>query len=566
MNNKEYLKTLRHSAAHLLAHAVQELFPNTLLTIGPATDDGFFYDMLPEKNFKQEDLEPIAIRMHEIVRRNVPLTHEQMPKKQARELFAHNPFKLELIDGIPGDTVGIARQGNFFDLCRGGHVESTALLDHFVLLHLSGSYWRADRNNTPLQRIYGTIFPSAQELEEYLKRKEELAKYDHRKLGKELDLFSFHDEGVGFVFYHPKGKIIINAMTDYLKKELQHANYQEIATPIMLSDTLWRRSGHYSHYKDNMYFCTVDEGQYAIRPMNCPGAMLLYNERPRSYRQLPMRLAEFGQVHRHELSGVLHGLMRVRSFVQDDAHIFCTEDQIQHEVASLITLIQKVLHHYGFTDLQVALSTKPDNAMGSSELWDLATSSLKQALEHAQISYEIKEGNGAFYGPKIDVHIKDSMDRQWQCSTIQLDFMQPINFDLAYITPQGTKARPVMIHRAIYGSIERFFGILLEHYKGILPLWLAPIQARVLTITDAQKEYAHQIAITLKHNGMRVDVDQTSDPLAGQIKSAQLERIPWMLIVGNKEVSQKTITLRLLDGKQETGHTIESLLAKHTAI
>jgi threonyl-tRNA synthetase len=561
-NTKEYLKALRHSAAHLVAHAVKELYPDTLLTIGPATNDGFFYDMLPEHNFKQDDLEPIAARMRDIVARDLPLTHEQMSKEEARTVFATNRFKLELIDGIPGDTVGIARQGDFFDLCRGGHVASTGLLEHFLLLHLSGAYWRADRTNTPLQRISGTIFPTAQELEAFLQRREELIKYDHRRLGKELDLFSFHDEGVGFVFYHPKGKAIINGMTDYLRKELQQADYQEIATPIMLSDALWQRSGHYSHYKDNMYFCTVDEGQYAVKPMNCPGAILVFGERPRSYRQLPMRLAEFGMVHRHELSGVLHGLMRVRAFTQDDAHIFCTEEQIQDEVTALIKLTQKVFARYAFTDVLVCLSTKPDNAMGDAALWDHAISALKKALESAEIAYELKEGDGAFYGPKIDFHIKDSMDREWQCGTIQLDFVQPINFDLGYVTAQGDKARPVMIHRAIYGSLERFFGIVLEHYKGALPLWLAPIQTRILTITDAQKEYAHWIAKTLKQKGVRVEVDDSSDPLSGQIKAAQLARIPLMVLVGNREMSTNTVTLRKLDGTQEPGLSVDALFAK----
>jgi threonyl-tRNA synthetase len=545
-----------------LAHAVIELYPETLLTIGPPTEDGFFYDSLPVRNFKQEDLAPIVERMHAIVARDLPLIHEQISKERARELFAHNRFKLELIDGIPGDTVGLARQGDFFDLCRGGHVASTGQLGNFVLLHLSGSYWRADRNNTPLQRIYGTIFPTAQELDAFLVKREELAKYDHRKLGKELDLFSFHDEGVGFVFYHPKGKTIINCMTQYLRNELQHANYQEISTPMMLSETLWQRSGHYSHYKDNMYFCTVDETQYAIKPMNCPGAILLFSERPRSYRTLPMRLAEFGLVHRHELSGVLHGLMRVRAFVQDDAHIFCTPEQIQDEIIALINLVHTVFAKYNFKDVTIALSTKPDNAMGDPILWQQAIDALTKALQNTNTPYTVKEGDGAFYGPKIDIYIKDSMEREWQCGTIQLDFMQPINFDLAYINSHGEKSRPVLIHRTIYGSLERFLGIVLEHYKGHLPFWLAPTQMRILTVTDAQKEYAHSIAHTLKQQGIRVEVDDSSDPLSGQIKIAQLARIPWMLIVGNKEMSQKTITIRTLDGKQETGLSIDDVYVK----
>jgi threonyl-tRNA synthetase len=563
-DHKEYLKCLRHSAAHLVAHAVSELYPDTLLTIGPATEDGFFYDMLPKQNFKEEDLEPIAARMHEIVQRNLPLTHEQMPKDKARALFANNVFKLELIDGIPGDTVGIARQGNFFDLCRGGHVASTGELGHFVLLHLSGSYWRADKNNTPLQRVSGTAFATAQELEEFKKRREEALKYDHRRLGKELDLFSFHTEGVGFPFYHPKGKTILNIMTSYLRTLLLESGYQEIATPTMLSDELWRRSGHYAHYKDNMYFCPIEDMQYAIRPMNCPGSILLYKERPRSYRQLPLRFAEFGLVHRYELSGVSHGLFRARAFTIDDGHIYCTQDQVASEVRHAIALTYLVLKKYMFEHVSVALSTKPENAMGSDELWNQATDSLKAGLEAEGLAYTINHGEGAFYGPKIEFHIQDSMGRSWQCGTIQLDFFQPINFDLTYVTAQGDKARPVLIHRAIYGSFERFLGILLEHYKGTLPLWLAPVQARVLTITDAQKEYAQQIAHTLKQRGLRVEVDDSSDPLSGQIKSAQLARIPWMLIVGNKEMAANTITLRTLDGKQEQGLTVDTLMAKNS--
>jgi threonyl-tRNA synthetase len=561
-DHKEYLQSLRHSTAHLLAHAVSELYPETLLTIGPATQEGFFYDMLPKQNFKEEDLEPISTRMHEIVARNLPLTHEQMPKDEARKLFANNIFKLELIDGIPGETVGIARQGNFFDLCRGGHVASTGLLDHFVLLNLSGSYWRADKNNTALQRISGAAFSTAQELEEFKKRREEALKYDHRKLGKELDLFSFHTEGVGFPFYHPKGKTILNIMTTYLRRLLTQYGYQEIATPIMLNDELWQRSGHYAHYKEQMYFCPIEDMQYAIRPMNCPGSILLYKERPRSYRQLPLRLSEFGLVHRYELSGVSHGLFRARAFTIDDGHIYCTENQIDAEVRSAISLTYLVLQKYGFDTISVALSTKPESAMGSDDLWNKAINALKSGLESEQIAYTINAGEGAFYGPKIEFHIKDSMGRSWQCGTIQLDFFQPINFDLTYVTPQGDKARPVMIHRAIYGSFERFLGILIEHYKGIFPLWLAPVQARVLTITDTQKEYAHSIAQVLQRNGLRIEVDDSSDPLSGQIKSAQLAHIPWMLIVGNKEMSSNTVTVRTLDGKQEQGLTLETLIAK----
>ncbi len=562
MKGNTELEKMRHSAAHLLAHAVKELYPQTLLTIGPPTRDGFFYDFLPKENFKEEVLPILEKKMHEIAQRNLPITHQQMPKEEARQLFAHNIFKLELINAIPGDTVGIARQGDFIDLCKGGHVKSTGEIKHFKLLNLSGSYWRANRENTALQRISGTAFLTAKDMRTYEKRIEEAKKYDHRRLGKELDLFSFHEEGVGFPFFHPNGKKVLNTMTNYLRDLLNQYEYEEISTPIMLSEELWKRSGHYDHYKENMYFSQVDDKTYAIKPMNCPGAILVYKERPHSYRELPMRLAEFGIDHRHELSGVLHGLFRVRAFTMDDAHIFCTEDQIEQEVLNTIKLAQKVYKKYGFEKIHVSLSTKPDNAMGSDTLWEKATDALKQALEKAKVAFTIQEGEGAFYGPKIEFGIEDSMGRTWQCGTIQIDFFLPENFDLNYITSQGTKARPVMIHRAIYGSLERFFGILLEHYKGKLPFWLAPTQVKILTITDDQKDYAHTVAQELKQHGIRVAVDESSDPISGKIKSAQLARIPWMIVIGQKEVDNNTLTLRYLNGKQEFGLTINQLLEK----
>jgi len=562
MENQKQLAILRHSVAHLLAHAIIELYPDTVLTIGPATQEGFFYDVLPKQNFHEADLEPIAQRMHEIAKRNLPITHEQMDKDEARALFANNPFKLELIEGIPGSTVGIARQGDFYDLCRGGHVASTGMLSHFKLQNLSGSYWRADRANQPLQRISGTAFFTAEELADYERMRLEAQLYDHRRLGKQMDLFSFHDEGVGFPFYHPKGKTIFNRLISYMRHQLDAQNYQEIATPVMLSDDLWKQSGHYAHYKDNMYFCFIDDKNYAIRPMNCPGAILMYKERPRSYRDLPLRLSEFGLVHRFELSGVLHGLFRTRAFTQDDAHIFCMPDQMQHEIKLMIDLVYTTYQKFGFTIKHVAVSTKPEKAMGSDTLWEKATQALIDALTVKQINYTIKEGEGAFYGPKIEFLIQDSMNREWQCGTIQVDFFQPENFDLEYVASSGQKERPVMLHRAIYGSLERFIGILVEHYKGAFPFWLAPIQARILTITDAQKEYALSIYTALKEAGVRIETDKSSDPISGKIKSAQLDKVPWMLVIGKKEEEQKTITLRYLDGKQEFGLTIDQLLLK----
>ncbi|TET33646.1 threonine--tRNA ligase, partial [Candidatus Dependentiae bacterium] len=446
--------------------------------------------------------------------------------------------------------------------CKGGHVDNTNKLKNFKLLGISGSYWRADRKGQPLQRITGTAFATPKELRIYEKRREEALKYDHRKLGRELDLFSFNEAGPGFPFFHPNGKIIFNLLIQYLRNLLDHAGYKEISTPAMLNVELWKQSGHYDHYRDNMYFSEIDETTYAVKPMNCPGAILIYKSHPHSYRELPLRLSEFGHVHRHELSGVLHGLFRVRSFTQDDAHVFCTPDQIETEIIGMVTMALEVFKKFDFKDIRVILSTKPDKAMGDDALWEKATAALRDALNHAKIPYEVHEGEGAFYGPKIDFLIKDSMDRSWQCSTVQLDFFQAENFDLWYVTNEGTKARPVIIHRALYGSLERFFGILIEHYKGKFPFWLAPTQIKVLSITDEQMPYAQELAKKLKDAGFRVVVDESSDPISGKIKNAQLQQTPWMLVVGAKEVEGNTITLRYRDGKQEHGLTYDDLLRK----
>lgn len=556
------LLVLRHSAAHLLAHAVIEVFPGTQLTIGPATEDGFFYDCLPINNFKEEDLPILEAKMHEIAKRDLPLTHTQISKDEARKLFAKNKFKLQLIDEIPGDTVGLSKQGDFYDLCRGGHVERTSDIQYFKLLNISGSYWKADKKNQALQRITGTAFYSQSDLDSFLKRKEEASLYDHRRLGKQLNLFSFDQAGVGFPFFHPKGKLIINLLIDYMRTLQTKMGYEEIATPLILSDELWKMSGHYAHYKDNMYFVKIDEKGYALKPMNCPGSYLLYQERPHSYRELPLKFAEFGLVHRHELSGVLHGLFRVRAFTQDDAHIFCTSEQLEQQIIEIIQLTRTVFNRFGFSEIKVALSTKPDNAMGSEIVWNQATEALKTALDKAQMNYVIQEGEGAFYGPKIEFKISDSMGREWQCGTIQVDFFAPENFDLSYVNSQGTKSRPVVIHRAIYGSLERFFGILLEHFKGHLPFFICPIQVRVLTITDEQKEYAQEIAHKLRNSGIRTEIDSSADPISGKIKTAQIEKIPWMVVIGKKEMAQGTITLRYWDGKQEQNIVIDDLVEK----
>jgi len=562
MENNSKMEQLRHSAAHLLAQALIELFPKTKLTLGPPTKNGFFYDFLPEENLKEKDLERVAQKMAEIADRDLPITHEEISKEEAQKLYKDNPFKLEMIDGIPGDTVGLARQGEFYDLCKGGHVKSTGLLKHFKLTNLSGAYWRADKKNQALQRINGVVFPTAKALRVYEKRAQEAKLYDHRKLGKELELFSFHEEGVGFPFFHPNGKTIINVLTEFLRKKLEADGYKEIQAPIMLSDELWKRSGHYAHYRENMYFADIDENSYAVKPMNCPGSMLIYKSRPRSFRELPLKLSEFGLVHRHELSGVLHGLFRVRAFTQDDAHVYCMPEQIETEILRLIEMVNDVLKTFDFANVTVALSTKPDDAMGSQELWDKAEKALEDALKKTGMEYVVNEGDGAFYGPKIDFIIQDSMDREWQCSTIQLDFFQPENFDLTYVASGGQKVRPVMIHRAIYGSLERFFGILIEHYKGKFPFWLAPVQTKILTITDEQNAYAQSICEKLKAAGIRVVVDDSSDQISAKIKTAQLQKVPWMLVVGQKEQENNTIALRPREGKQEFGLSIEDLIKK----
>ncbi|MBP6870179.1 threonine--tRNA ligase [Candidatus Babeliales bacterium] len=562
MEQDKDLAILRHSTAHLLAQAVCELFPNTKLTIGPATSHGFFYDFQPETNFKESDLELISARMTELANQNLAITHEEISKEKAHEIYKNNPFKLELIDGIEGDTVGFSRQGDFYDLCRGGHVASTGLLKNFKLTTISGSYWRADRTGTPLQRISGIAFANSKDLRMFLQKQEEAAKYDHRKIGKEMDLFSFHEEGPGFPFFHPKGKQIINGLQAIMRKIWSENNYQEISTPTMLDEKLWQKSGHSSYYKQNMYFCNIDERDFALKPMNCPGALMLYNEKPRSFRELPLKLAEFGHVHRHELSGVLHGLFRVRAFTQDDSHIFCTQEQLEGEIIKIVQIIDRLLNLFEFNEISYAVSTKPDNAMGSDESWELATHGLTNALKTMGKNFIIQEGEGAFYGPKIEVKIKDSMDRQWQVSTVQVDFTLPKNFEISYIASGGAKQQPVMLHQANFGSLERFFGMLLEHTKGHIPFWLAPIQIKILPITDEQKSYAQTIAKILSDKGLRIELDESAEPLSAKIKVAQLARIPWMVVLGEKEVTNNTVTLRYVSGKQEFGLTLEQLLEK----
>ncbi|HML19411.1 MAG TPA: threonine--tRNA ligase [Candidatus Dependentiae bacterium] len=565
MEHNNDLYNLRHSAAHLLAHAVTELYPTTKLTIGPVTDEGFFYDFLPEKNFKEEDLALIEAKMHEIAERKLPIIQKSISKEKALEIFKDNPFKKELIDAIPDKEVGLSCQGDFCDLCKGGHVESTEQLKHFKLLNISGSYWRADKNNQALQRITGTIFPTEQAMLAWEREKEEAAQADHRRIGKQQDLFSFNDVAAGFPIFHSKGLIIFNKLMESMR-EAQKGVYTEVKTPQIMSETLWKTSGHYDHYRDKMYFTNIDEQVHCIKPMSCPGGMLLFREKPRSYRELPMRLSEFGFVHRHELSGVLHGLFRVRAFTQDDAHIFCTPDQLESEIAQVIKLACDTYNRFGFNKVTMALATKPENAMGSDELWEKATNALRNALIVNNVPYTVREGDGAFYGPKVDMYIEDAMGRQWQCGTVQVDFFMPQKFNLTYVAADQSRQVPVVVHRAIYGSLERFMGVLLEHYKGNLPFWLTPVQVKLLTITDAQKEYARSIMAELDKHGIRTELDESSDPIAGQIKTAQQEKVPMMLVLGKKEMANNTVTIRHRDGTQEADISIETLLKKVTEL
>lgn len=556
------LSILRHSAAHLAAQAIMQLYPGTLLTIGPATEEGFFYDVLPPRNLKEEDLHAIEKRMHELAQKNYPIEHTELSKTEARGMYAGNPFKLELIDEIPGDTVGLSVQGDFKDLCRGGHVASTGELKHFKLLGISGSYWRADKNKQALQRIHGTAFFTADDLKAFEKHQEDLLQYDHRRLGRQLDYFSLHDDAAGFPFFHPKGQQILMTLMSYMRQLHKEYDYKEVATPTVLNADLWKRSGHYAHYKENMYFTEIDETQYAIKPMNCPGAFLIFGHRPRSYRELPLKLAEFGHVHRYELSGVLHGLLRVRAFTIDDTHIFCMLDQVEQEILKILEIAFRVLKKCDFQSINLALSTRPAKSMGSDLEWNKATKALEDALKKFGQPYTVQEGEGAFYGPKIEIHIKDAMGRSWQTGTVQVDFFQAQNFDLTYISKEGTQERPVIIHQAIYGSFERFFAILLEHYKGHLPFWLAPVQMRILTITDAQDAYAQELYNRLKKEGIRIELDTSPDKITSKVKAAQLAKIPWMLVVGAKEAEAGTVSIRYADGKQEFGVTVEALVKK----
>ncbi|MBP5426492.1 MAG: threonine--tRNA ligase [Clostridiales bacterium] len=536
----------RHTASHIMAQAVKRLFKDVKLAIGPSIDNGFYYDFDFDRTFTTEDLEAIEEEMNVIIREDLPIKRFTMPRQEAIDYMKNlsEPYKVELIEDLPeGEEISFYKQGEFVDLCAGPHLMSTGKVKAVKLMSVAGAYWRGNEKNKMLQRIYGTAFPKRKELDLYLERIEEAKKRDHRKIGRELDLYTILDEGPGFPFFLPKGMILRNILENFWREEHKKAGYQEIRTPIILNEELWHRSGHWDHYKENMYFTKIDEENYAIKPMNCPGGMLVYKRRLHSYRDLPQRMAELGLVHRHELSGALHGLMRVRCFTQDDAHIFMTDDQIREEIIGVIDLINKFYGVFGFK-YHVELSTRPENSMGSDEQWDLAINALKGALENKKMSYSINEGDGAFYGPKIDFHLEDSLGRTWQCGTIQLDFQLPEKFDLMYIGSDGEKHRPVVVHRVVFGSIERFIAILTEHYAGAFPVWLAPVQVKLLAIHENQHEYVLAVQKRLEEKGIRTEVDLRSEKIGYKIREAQLEKVPYMLVIGDKEVENNVLAVR----------------------
>ncbi|MEM4598819.1 MAG: threonine--tRNA ligase [Candidatus Diapherotrites archaeon] len=545
--DSEYYKKLWHSASHVLADAVKELFPEAKLGIGPAAKIGFYYDFDVKRPFTEDDLKKIEAKMKDIIEKDHKFKKEDITKADAKKLFKDEPYKLELIEGIEG-TLSIYRHGKFVDLCKGPHVESTSEIKAFKLLRVAGAYWRGSEKNPMLQRIYGIAFPSQEELNAYLKHIEEVGERNHITIGKNLEIFSQHEEAPGFPFFLPKGTIIWDEIISFWKDLHRKENYNFVMTPMIMSKSLWVMSGHWDHYRKNMYFTEIDDRDFAVKPMNCPGHILIYKEKRHSYKELPIKFAELGIVHRHERSGVLHGLFRVRKFTQDDAHIFCTEDQLKDEIKKIILLTKKIYSTFGFTEYEIELSTRPENSMGTEEQWTQATDALKDALKDLGLSYKIREGEGAFYGPKIDFHIKDSLEREWQCATIQVDFSMPEKFGLFYIGADDKKHKPVMIHRAILGSIERFMGVLIENYGGALPTWLSPIQARVIPISDKNNAYAEKIVGALKSLGIRVDADYSKETLSKKIRSAQSEKIPYMLIVGDAEEKNSTITVRARNG------------------
>ena len=542
----EGLFTLRHTASHVMAQAINHLFPGVKFAIGPAIDDGFYYDLDSDHVFSQEDFAAIEKEMSKIAKENIPLVKKVLPRDEALQYFKDKgqDYKVMLIEDLPEEeTISLYEQGDFTDLCAGSHLKSTGKVKTFKLMTVAGAYWRGDSKNKMLQRIYATAFFSKEDLDHYLFVRAEAEKRDHRKLGKQLDLFSFHEEGPGFPFFHPKGMILRNKLMDYERELFKEFGYVEIMTPVILSKKLWLQSGHWDHYKENMYFTQIDDEDYAIKPMNCPGGILFFKTQQRSYRDLPMRVGEFGLVHRHELKGALHGLFRVRCFTQDDAHIFMTQEQMKDEVIKCMAMYQKMYGVFGL-EYHVELSTRPENSMGSDELWEISTNALREAIETAGVPYQINEGDGAFYGPKLDFHVQDSLGRTWQCGTIQMDMQLPERFDVNYIGEDGEKHRAVMLHRAGYGSLERFIGILIEHYAGAFPTWIAPVQAKIIPVTDKNLEYAKSVAAAMSESDIRVEVEEANETLGYKIRKAQMEKVPYMIIVGDQEMKGHTISVR----------------------
>lgn len=562
--DRDGARTFRHTTSHILAQAVKKLYPDAKLAIGPAIDDGFYYDFEFSSPISSDDFKAIEKEMKKIVKERLPMERFTLPREEAIALMKerNESYKVELIEDLPEDAViSFFRQGDFVDLCAGPHLSNTGYVKAFRLTSLAGAYWRGNEKNKMLTRIYGTSFPDKEQLEAHLARIEEAKKRDHRKLGKELGLFTLMEEGPGFPFFLPKGMILKNTLIDYWRKLHEREGYQEISTPILLNKKLWETSGHWDHYRENMYTTEIDEEEFAVKPMNCPGGMLVYKSQPRSYRDLPLRIGELGLVHRHEKSGQLHGLMRVRCFTQDDAHIFMTQEQITDEIKGVMRLINEVYSKFGFI-YHVELSTRPKNSIGSDEDWELATQGLRKALEESGMEYVVNEGDGAFYGPKIDFHLEDSLGRTWQCGTIQLDFQLPMRFEAEYMGADGEKHRPIMIHRVVYGSIERFIGILIEHYAGKFPLWLAPVQVKVLPISEKFFGYAGDILQSLKAAGIRCEMDNRDEKIGYKIRSAQMEKVPYMLIVGQKEEESQTVSVRSREDGDLGSFALEDFVRK----
>ena len=562
-DDPEGLEVFRHSSAHLLAEAVVALFPDARPTIGPAIEEGFYYDFA-HAPFSEDDLEKIETKMRELISRPRPLQRREISRDEARQIFKDNPFKLEMLDEMPPDEpITVYQQGEaFIDLCRGPHLPDLSRIRAFKLLKVAGAYWRGDARNVMLQRIYGISFENPKALKKHLAMLAEAKKRDHRRIGQALDLFSFHDEARGAPFWHDRGTIVFNALADFMRAECRRRAYSEVRTPIILNEELWRRSGHWDHYVDDMYFVDIDEKAHAVKPMNCPGGLLIYNSRLHSYRDLPIRQAELGLVHRKELSGTLHGLFRVRAFTQDDAHIFCTDEQLVDEVVALIEFTIAVYRVFGFDRPEIKLSTQPSDFIGSAEMWRTATEALHDGLQRMELHYQVAEGEGAFYGPKIDFDIRDSLARRWQCGTVQVDFSMPERFDLTYEGADGQSHRPVMLHRAILGSLERFIGIVIEDTAGALPLWISPVQARVIPIAEAQADYAATVCASLRAGGLRVEIDGRNESLGRRVRDAQLEKVNYILVVGNQEMAAGTVNVRTRDNVVRGPTTTGELLAQ----